>query len=84
MNDKKYDGLIITGAPIEHLDFEEVDYWRELTNIFDWANVSVHSVFGVCWGAMAMLYWLHKIEKTILEKRPRLFRHKNRKINSHF
>ena len=82
---QKYDGLIVTGAPIEHLPFEEVDYWRELTNILEWAKTSVHSVFGVCWGAMAMLYYFHKIEKLILKKKYfGLFRHKNRKVSSHF
>ena len=85
VHDKKYDGLIITGAPIEHLQFEQVDYWGELENIFEWAKVSVHSLFGVCWGAMAMLYYFHKIEKNMLKKKALgLFRHKNRKVNSHF
>ena len=82
---QKYDGLIITGAPIEHLPFEDVDYWEELKNILEWAKTSVHSVFGVCWGAMAMLYYFHKIEKKILRKKYfGLFRHKNMKITSHF
>ncbi|MDC3081411.1 homoserine O-succinyltransferase [Paracoccaceae bacterium] len=82
---QKYDGLIITGAPIEHLPFEEVDYWGELEDILEWAKSSVHSVFGVCWGAMAMLYYFHKIEKKILKKKYfGLFRHKNKKITSHF
>ena len=85
VRNKKYDGLIITGAPIEHLPFEAVDYWGELTNIFEWAKSSVHSVFGVCWGAMAMLYYFYTIEKLMLEKKALgLFRHKNRKVNSHF
>ena len=85
VRNQKYDGLIITGAPIEHLPFEEIDYWRELTNILEWAKISVHSVFGVCWGAMAMLYYFHKIEKLILKKKYfGLFRHKNRKVSSHF
>ena len=82
---QKYDGLIITGAPIEHLPFEEVDYWGELKTILDWAHNSVHSVFGVCWGAMAMLYYFYKIEKIILkEKALGLFRHRNRNTISHF
>ena len=85
VRNQKYDGLIITGAPIEHLPFEEVDYWRELKDILEWAKVSVHSVFGVCWGAMAMLYYFHKIEKLILKKKYfGLFRHQNRKITSNF
>ncbi len=85
VRDKKYDGLIITGAPIEHLPFEAVDYWGELTDILEWTKASVHSVFGVCWGAMAMLYYFYTIEKLMLEKKALgLFRHKNRKVNSHF
>ena len=85
VRNQKYDGLIVTGAPIEHLPFEEVDYWRELKTILEWAKTSVHSVFGVCWGAMAMLYYFHKIEKLILKKKYfGLFRHKNRKVSSHF
>ncbi len=85
VRDKKYDGLIVTGAPIEHLPFEAVDYWEELTNIFEWTKSSVHSVFGVCWGAMAMLYYFYNIEKLMLEQKASgLFRHKNRKVNSHF
>ena len=85
VRNQKYDGLIITGAPIEHLPFEEVDYWGELKDILEWAKSSVHSVFGVCWGAMAMLYYFHKIEKQILKQKYfGLFRHKNKKITSHF
>ena len=52
----KFDGLIITGAPIEHLNYESVSYWEELIQIFEWTQTNVHSVFGVCWGGMAMLY----------------------------
>ena len=82
---QKYDGLIITGAPIEHLPFEEVDYWGELKTILEWAKESVHSVFGVCWGAMAMLYYFYEIEKIILKKKALgLYRHRNRNTISHF
>tara|TARA_B100000035_G_scaffold309197_1_gene315043 strand:+ start:192 stop:1118 length:927 start_codon:yes stop_codon:yes gene_type:complete len=85
VRDQKFDGLIITGAPIEHLPFEKVDYWGELQNVLEWTKKSVHSVFGVCWGAMAMLYYFHKIDKLTLEKKALgLFRHKNRKVASHF
>ena len=85
VRNQKYDGLIITGAPIEHLPFEEVDYWEELKTILEWTQKSVHSVFGVCWGAMAMLYYFYKIEKIILkEKALGLFRHRNRNTISHF
>jgi homoserine O-succinyltransferase len=85
VRNQKYDGLIVTGAPIEHLLFEEVDYWGELESILQWARNSVHSVFGVCWGAMAMLYYFYKIEKLILKKKALgLFRHRNRNPVSHF
>ena len=81
VRDQKFDWLIITGAPIEHLPFEKVDYWGELENILEWTKKSVHSVFGVCWGAMAMLYYFHKIDKLKLEKKALgLFRHKNRRV----
>ncbi len=63
---EKFDGLIITGAPIEHLPFEDVTYWDELTRVMDWTQTHVHSTFGVCWGAMAMLYHFHGIQKHIL------------------
>lgn len=63
---EKFDGLIITGAPIEHLPFEDVTYWRELTRVMDWTQSHVHSTFGVCWGAMAMLYHFHGIQKHLL------------------
>ncbi|MCA8882985.1 MAG: homoserine O-succinyltransferase, partial [Rhodobacteraceae bacterium] len=52
VQDRKFDGLIITGAPIEHLPFEEVTYWEELCRIFDWTQTHVQSTFGVCWGGM--------------------------------
>ena len=64
---EKFDGLIITGAPIEHLPFEEVTYWDELTRVFDWAKTHVHSTFGVCWGGMAMINYLHGVPKHMLE-----------------
>jgi homoserine O-succinyltransferase len=60
---EKFDGLIITGAPIEHLPFEEVTYWDELTEVIDWTQTNVHSTFGVCWGGMAMLYHFHGVQK---------------------
>ena len=55
IGDRKFDGLIITGAPIELLAFDEVTYWSELTEVFDWTRHHVHSTLGVCWGAQAML-----------------------------
>lgn len=60
---RKFDGLIITGAPIEHLDFEEVTYWSELREIFAWTQTNVHRTLGVCWGGMAMLHHLHGVPK---------------------
>ena len=62
----KFDGLIITGAPIEHLPFEEVTYWEELKRVMDWTPTHVHSTFGVCWGGMAMLYHFYGIQKHML------------------
>ena len=64
---EKFDGLIITGAPIEHLDFEDVTYWEELTRIFDWTQTNVHSTFGVCWGGMAMINYFHGVPKHITD-----------------
>ncbi len=63
----KFDGLIITGAPIEHLPFEEVTYWDELKEVMDWTQTNVHSTFGVCWGGMAMAYHFHGVQKHILD-----------------
>ncbi|MEL6951935.1 MAG: homoserine O-succinyltransferase [Pseudomonadota bacterium] len=74
---EKFDGLIITGAPIEHLPFEEVTYWGELTEIFDWTQTHVHSTFGVCWGGMAMINHFHGVAKHMLsEKAFGCFRHR--------
>ena len=53
IKDKKFDGMIITGAPIEHMEFEEVEYWKELTEIMDWTKTNVTSTFHICWGAQA-------------------------------
>lgn len=64
-----YDGLIITGAPVEKMDFEEVDYWEELTRIMDWSRVHVFSTFHICWGAQAGLYYHHKVNKRLLPKK---------------
>ena len=76
---ERFDGLIVTGAPIEHLPFEEVTYWEELTRVFDWAGDHVHSTFGVCWGGMALAYHRHGVRKHMLqEKAFGCFRHMNR------
>ena len=78
IKDRMFDGLIITGAPIEHLPFEEVSYWDELKEIMDWTQTNVLSTFGVCWGGMAMAYYFHGIEKHMLDHKAfGCFRHKN-------
>ncbi|MDO6457976.1 homoserine O-succinyltransferase [Celeribacter halophilus] len=64
---EKFDGLIITGAPIEHLPFDEVTYWDELKEVFAWTQTHVHSTFGVCWGGMAMINHFHGVQKYPLE-----------------
>ena len=63
VKDRKFDGLIITGAPVEQMDFEEVDYWPELVKIMDWADSNVESIFYICWGAQAGLYHRYGIPK---------------------
>jgi homoserine O-succinyltransferase len=59
----KYDGLIITGAPVEQIDYEDVTYWKELTTVFDWARENVTAKMFICWGAFAALYHYYKIPK---------------------
>ena len=75
---QKFDGLIITGAPIEHLEFKDVSYIDELKEIFEWTQSNVHSTFGVCWGGMAMINHFHGVKKHILDAKAfGCFRHKN-------
>lgn len=75
---EKLDGLIITGAPIEHLPFEEVTYWEELTRVFEWTRTHVHSTFGVCWGGMAMINHFHGVQKHMLDHKAfGCIRHRN-------
>jgi homoserine O-succinyltransferase len=77
VRDEKFDGLIITGAPIEHLPFEAVTYWDELCQVMDWTQTHVQSTFGVCWGGMAMLKHFHGVEKHMLpQKAFGCFRHR--------
>jgi homoserine O-succinyltransferase len=64
---EKFDGLVITGAPIEHLPFDDVTYWGELKEVFEWTQTHVHSTFGVCWGGMAMINYFHGVKKHILD-----------------
>jgi len=78
VKDERFDGLIITGAPIEHLPYEDVTYWDELTQIMDWTQTHVHNTFGVCWGGMAMLWHFHAINKHMLDAKAfGCFRHRN-------
>ena len=69
VKDTYYDGMIITGAPVEHLPFEEVDYWPELCGIMEWSRSHVHSTMHICWGAQAGLYYHYGIQKQPLEKK---------------
>ena len=69
MKDTFFDGLIITGAPVEHLPFEEVDYWPELCEIMEWSRSHVHSTMHICWGAQAGLYYHYGIQKQPLERK---------------
>src|SRR5690606_14374020 len=64
-----FEGLIVTGAPVEHLPFEEVDYWRELTAVFDWATTHVGSALYVCWAGQAALYHRHGVPKRALQSK---------------
>ena len=75
---EKFDGLIVTGAPIELLEFEDVTYWDELEKIYDWTQTNVHSTFNICWGAQAALHHFHNVPKHALkEKALGVYRHKN-------
>lgn len=65
----KYDGMIITGAPVETLDFEQVDYWKELCNVMEWSKHNVYSSFHICWGAQAALYYHYSIPKTVVSNK---------------
>lgn len=76
MRHHKYDGFIITGAPVEHMFFEEVSYWKEMTEIFDWARCNVTSTLYICWAAQAGLYHYYGIPKYPLAKKMfGVFRH---------
>ncbi|MEQ8229487.1 MAG: homoserine O-succinyltransferase [Rhodospirillales bacterium] len=69
IQDQKFDGLIVTGAPIEQLEFEDVTYWNELCKIFDWSRTNVHSLFNLCWGAQAALHHFYGIPKYHLQQK---------------
>jgi homoserine O-succinyltransferase len=75
---EKFDGLVVTGAPVELLEFEDVTYWDELTRIFDWTLGNVQSTFCICWGAQAALYHFHRVPKHPLPKKEfGVYRHRN-------
>lgn len=83
ISQERFDGFIITGAPVELLEFEKVDYWQELTRIMEWTKTNVTSTFHICWGAQAALYYHYGIQKEVLPKKLfGLFEHKvqNRRI----
>lgn len=83
VREKRFDGMIITGAPVEQMEFEEVDYWQELTEIIDWSESHVTSTIYLCWAAQAGLYYHYGLKKRMLEQKMfGLFWHKvmNRKI----
>lgn len=81
--DMKFDGMIITGAPVEQMPFEDVDYWDELTKIMEWSKTNVHSTLHICWGAQAGLYYHYGIDKYDTDKKVfGIFEHKvTRKYN---
>ncbi len=69
VKNRKFDGMIVTGAPVEMMPFEEVDYWGELCEIFDWAKTNVYSTYNICWGAQAALYYKYGVPKHILDEK---------------
>ena len=69
IKDMKFDGFVITGAPVEKMEFEEVDYWEELCTIMEWTKTNVHSTFHICWGAQAAMYYHYGIPKVPLEEK---------------
>ncbi|MEG0855365.1 MAG: homoserine O-succinyltransferase [Terrisporobacter sp.] len=69
VKDEKFDGLIITGAPVEQMEFEDVDYWEELKDIMDWTKSHVYSTIHICWGAQAALYHHYNVPKYALDKK---------------
>ena len=77
LKDRKFDGMVITGAPVENMAFEDVDYWQELCQIMEWSKTHVHSTLHICWGAQAGLYYHYGVEKYPLpEKLFGIFEHK--------
>lgn len=75
---RKFDGFIVTGAPVETLPYEAVTYWKELEEIFDWTRTNVHSPFFICWGAMAAVWHFHRVPKYTLDRKAfGVYRHRN-------
>ena len=78
IRDEKFDGFIITGAPVETLEYEDVTYWKEMEEIFDWTTTNVHSTMNICWGAMAAIWHFHRVPKHTLDKKAfGVFSHRN-------
>ena len=78
VSSQKFDGFIVTGAPVELLDFEDVTYWDELSRIYDWTQSHVHSTMNICWGAQAALHHFHGVPKHALAKKAfGVYRHRN-------
>lgn len=76
IKNRRFDGMIITGAPVEKMDFEEVEYWDELTKIMDWSEINVTSTLHICWGAQAGLYYRYGVRKYLLpEKFSGIYKH---------
>ena len=69
LKDRKFDGMVITGAPVEHMAFEDVDYWQELCQIMEWSKTNVHSTLHICWGAQAGLYYHYGVPKQEVPKK---------------
>ena len=83
IKDRNFDGMVITGAPVEHLEFEDVEYWNELCEIMEWSKTHVFSTFHICWGAQAGLYYHYGIRKQPLaEKKFGIFEHTVREKKS--
>ena len=83
VKNRNFDGMIITGAPVENLDFTQVDYWEELSAIMSWTKIHVHSTLHICWGAQAGLYFHYGVEKhTLSEKLFGVFDHRVLKPSS--
>ena len=69
IKDERFDGMVVTGAPVENMQFEQVDYWDELCRIFEWSKTNVYSSFFICWGAQAALYYKYGLRKYRLDRK---------------